>query len=101
MKPARTACRTPVAFALRNFDAERSPVLEAVRFDDAGDAAMRGLKLSRKDKQVRDVVGLDEDGIAWTIELAPSLLRTRENPTGWVLRDRLDIRPARTLRLVK
>lgn len=111
---------TPRAFALRNLDAAGKPV-EPTRFRSATAAMMRGIELRTGarattrgpkpvgragDGMVRDVVGLDAQGRAWTLKLG-DLHVTRENPTGWVLDKLIDTTrakrgetPAR-LRLVK
>ena len=93
------AADCPVAFALRNLDAAGKPV-EKARFSDGSRAQMKAIKLRKQDGQVRDVVGIDRDGNAWTIELGTQFTITRERNTPYVLTRR--ITPAKpALRIVK
>lgn len=86
---------TPTAFALRNLDAAGKPV-ERTRFRSAHAATMKAIELrtgSRAttragDGQVRQVVGLDAAGPAWTIVLG-DLHVIAANRTGWVLGARI------------
>lgn len=68
MPAARTAC--PVAFALVNLD--RANMIETGRFGCSTSAMIRAILLRKGDGQLRDVVGLDASGAAWTIEFAPA-----------------------------
>lgn len=90
------AANVPAAFALRNLDAKGKPV-ETTRFRSPTAAMYKAIELrtgsrattrgpkptgARGDGQVREVVGLDAAGDAWTIESAPL---TAGNMTGYVL----------------
>lgn len=66
--PAAAQC--PVAFALVNLD--RANRIEAGRFGCGTSAMLKAIKMRKADGQLRDVVGLDATGAAWTIALAPA-----------------------------
>jgi hypothetical protein len=94
--PADTrAC--PTAFALRNFDA--ADAIEG-SFGCPTSAMLKAIKLRKRDGQVRDVVGLDAAGQAWTIELAGYGHTTRAKPNAYRLVARIPARRAH-LTLVK
>lgn len=81
--PAAAKC--PVAFALVNLD--RANTIETGRFGCGTSAMIRAIKMRKSDGQLRDVVGLDATGAAWTIELAPAgdLHTTKQVPSMYRL----------------